>query len=69
MITSEIKNRIDAIWDTFWTGGITKETLYETTPFSEYDWFAVFGPSAMHIGDFVDNIHSVITPERMRISS
>lgn len=50
-------------------GDITKETLYETTPFSEYDWYAVFGPSAMHIGDFVDNIHSVITPERMRISS
>ena len=23
MITGEIKNRIDAIWDTFWTGGIT----------------------------------------------
>ena len=23
MITGEIKNRIDGIWDTFWTGGIT----------------------------------------------
>ena len=23
MITGEIKNKIDAIWDTFWTGGIT----------------------------------------------
>ena len=23
MITGEVKNRIDAIWDTFWTGGIT----------------------------------------------
>lgn len=23
MITGEIKNRVDAIWDTFWTGGIT----------------------------------------------
>ena len=23
MITGEIKSRIDAIWDTFWTGGIT----------------------------------------------
>ena len=23
MITGEIKNRIDTIWDTFWTGGIT----------------------------------------------
>ena len=23
MITGEIKNRIDAIWDAFWTGGIT----------------------------------------------
>ena len=23
MITGEIKNRIDSIWDTFWTGGIT----------------------------------------------
>ena len=63
MITGEIKNRIDAIWDTFWTGGITKETL------CEYDWYAVFGPLAMHIGNFVDNIHSVITPERMWISS
>ena len=49
-------------------GDITKETLYETTPFSEYDWYAVFGPSAMHIGNFVDNIHSVITPERLRAS-
>lgn len=24
MITGEIKNRIDSIWDTFWTGGINK---------------------------------------------
>ena len=23
MITGEIKTRIDQIWDTFWTGGIT----------------------------------------------
>ena len=23
MITGEIKNKIDAIWDAFWTGGIT----------------------------------------------
>lgn len=23
MITGEIKNQIDNIWDTFWTGGIT----------------------------------------------
>ena len=23
MITGDIKNRIDSIWDTFWTGGIT----------------------------------------------
>ena len=23
MVTGEIKNRIDAIWDTFWNGGIT----------------------------------------------
>ena len=23
MITGEIKSRIDSIWDTFWTGGIT----------------------------------------------
>ena len=23
MITGEIKNKIDNIWDTFWTGGIT----------------------------------------------
>ena len=23
MIIGEIKNRIDQIWDTFWTGGIT----------------------------------------------
>ena len=23
MITGEIKNKIDQIWDTFWTGGIT----------------------------------------------
>ena len=23
MITGEIKNKIDSIWDTFWTGGIT----------------------------------------------
>jgi hypothetical protein len=23
MITGEIKNQIDSIWDTFWVGGIT----------------------------------------------
>lgn len=30
MITGQIKNQIDQIWDTFWTGGITNSiTLLE----------------------------------------
>ena len=29
MITGEIKNRIDSIWDTFWTGGITPRMSYK----------------------------------------
>ena len=28
MITGEIKNRIDGIWDAFWTGGITLDAIY-----------------------------------------
>ena len=48
-------------------GDITKQTLYDAdSPFSEFDWLLVFGPSAMYIGDYVDNLHSVITPVRLR---
>ena len=32
MITGEIKNRIDTIWDAFWTGGITN-SIYR-----QYSW-------------------------------
>lgn len=29
MITGEIRNKIDRIWDSFWTGGITSyRTVY-----------------------------------------
>lgn len=37
MITGELRNKIDKIWETFWTGGITNPldvyifTLYKAT--------------------------------------
>ena len=48
-------------------GDITKETLLDAdSPFSEFNWIAVFQTSAMYIGKYVENLHSVITPERVR---
>lgn len=31
MVTGEVKNKIDNIWDTFWTGGITMQEEYLKT--------------------------------------
>ena len=33
MITGEIKNRIDAIWDTYWVGGITNPIMERTAEY------------------------------------
>ena len=61
MITGEIKNRIDSIWDTFWTGGITKDIVVNSAPFDER--LIVFQPYMIPLGKYIDNIHSVINPQ------
>lgn len=51
MITGEIKNRIDKIWDTFWTGGITNSlTVFEQMT---YLFFMKQHVSNMACGDSV----------------
>ena len=61
MITGEIKNRIDSIWDTFWTGDITKDIVVNSAPFDER--LIVFQPYMIPLGKYIDNIHSVINPQ------
>ena len=85
MITGEIKNRIDSIWDTFWTGGITnsitileqmtylffmkmlddaqrtKDIVVNSAPF--YERLIVFQPYMIPLGKYIDNIHTVISPQ------
>lgn len=47
-------------------GDITRDTLIDAdSPFSEFDWIAVFQSAAMYVGQYVDNIHSAITPQRI----
>lgn len=61
MITGEIKNRIDSIWDTFWTGDITKDIVVNSAPFDER--LIVFQPYMIPLGKYIDNIHTVISPQ------
>jgi type I restriction enzyme R subunit len=47
-------------------GDITRDTLIDAdSPFCEFDWIAVFQSAAMYVGQYVDNIHSVIAPIRI----
>ena len=65
MITGEIKNRIDTIWDAFWTGGITNSiTILEQMT---YLFFMKMLDDAQKTKEanakYIDNIHNVINPE------
>ena len=49
-------------------GDITAGTLVNVSPFSEFDWYAIFGQNLVSVRDYVNNLHSIITPTvgRMR---
>ena len=49
-------------------GDITTGTLVNVSPFSEYDWSAIFGQNLVSVRDYVNNLHNIIIPssERMR---
>ena len=57
MITGELKNRIDSLWEIFWTGGLTNplEVIEQMT-------YLMF----IHDLDDADNIRA--TPEEMCMS-
>lgn len=69
MITGEIKNRIDQIWDAFWTGGISNSiTILEQMT---YLFFMKMLDDAQikkeateklnKLTQYVENLHRVIT--------
>ena len=43
-------------------GDITAGTLVNVSPFSEYDWIAIFGQNLVSVRDYVNNLHSIIHP-------
>ena len=47
-------------------GDITTGTLVNTSPFSEYDWVAIFGPNLVSVRDYVNNLHNIIIPTSAR---
>ena len=72
MVTGEIKNRIDSIWDTFWTGGITNSiTILEQMTYLFFmkmldDAQRTKEANASAFGvtvKYIDNIHNVIVPQ------
>lgn len=48
-------------------GDITAGTLVNVSPFSEYDWYAIFGQHLISVRDYVNNLHSIIVPGSSRI--
>jgi len=48
-------------------GDITTGTLVNTSPFSEYDWGAIFGPNLVSVRDYVNNLHNIIIPTSTRL--
>ena len=48
-------------------GDITAGTLVNVSPFSEYDWYAIFGQNLVSVRDYVNNLHNIIIPSSERI--
>ena len=48
-------------------GDITTGTLVNTSPFSEYDWVAIFGQNLLSVRDYVNNLHNIIIPPSARL--
>ena len=48
-------------------GDITTGTLVNTSPFSEYDWVAIFGQNLISVRDYVNNLHNIIIPSSARL--
>ena len=47
-------------------GDITTGTLVNTSPFSEFDWVAIFGQNVVSVRDYVNNLHNIIVPTSAR---
>ena len=77
MITGEIKNRIDSIWDTFWTGGITN-SLGNATGVVNYTMPTEYNETAVtvsvpsyrgienpfgHVWSWTDGVHVAVQSE------
>ena len=48
-------------------GDITAGTLVNVSPFSEFDWYAIFGQNLVSVRDYVNNLHSIIIPSEGRL--
>ena len=48
-------------------GDITAGTLVNVSPFSEFDWYAIFGQHLLSVRDYVNNLHSIIIPSEGRL--
>ena len=48
-------------------GDITAGTLVNVSPFSEYDWYAIFGQNLVSVRDYVNNLHNIIIPTSTRL--
>jgi hypothetical protein len=42
-------------------------TLVNVSPFSEYDWIAIFGQNLVSVRDYVNNLHNIIIPTSTRL--
>ena len=48
-------------------GDITAGTLVNVSPFSEFDWYAIFGQNLVCVRDYVNNLHNIIIPTETRM--
>ena len=44
-------------------GDITAGTLVNVSPFSEFDWYSIFGQNLTSVRDFVNDLHGIIIPK------
>lgn len=42
-------------------GDISKDTIINESPFDGYDWVETFGANTMYVGQYVENLHRVIS--------